>query len=171
MHPADLNAMAISCSIVAPPLRWGEAGRGRNLSIANPLEGVMKTMRIVLCGVALLIAGSLPASAQSLNPTHYQCYNIKQETPFEPREVRLVDQFGRSSVKVVVPVWLCTPTKKNNERITDKTTHLLCYQIEGGALAGKNVLLKNQFGKFKAFVEQSQILCVPTLKKVLSTTN
>jgi hypothetical protein len=129
----------------------------------------MKTMRIVLSSAALLVAGSLPASAQTLNPTHYQCYNIKQETPFEPRQVTLADQFGRSSVKVVVPVWLCTPTRKNNEKITDKTTHLLCYQIEGGALAGKNVALKNQFGKFKAFVEQSQILCVPTLKKVLTT--
>lgn len=130
----------------------------------------MKTMRIVLASVALLVVGSLPASAQTLNPTHYQCYNYKQETPFEPREVRLVDQFGRSTVKVVIPLWLCTPTKKNNERITDKTTHLLCYQIEGGALAGKNVALKNQFGKFKGFVEQSQILCVPTLKKVINTT-
>ena len=128
----------------------------------------MTTMRIVLCGVALLVAGSLPASAQTLNPNHYQCYLIKTE-PFEPREVRLVDQFGRATVKVIVPEWLCTPTKKNNEKLTDKTTHLLCYRIEGGLLAGKNVQLKNQFGKLKGFVEQSQLLCVPTLKKVITT--
>lgn len=127
----------------------------------------MKTMRIVLCGVALLVVGSLPASAQALNPNHYQCYQIKTETPFEPREVRLVDQFGRSTVKVVVPEWLCAPTSKNGEPVTDKTTHLLCYRTEGGKVAGKTVALKNQFGKFKAFVDRAGVLCVPTLKKVL----
>lgn len=130
----------------------------------------MKTMRIVLCGVALLVVGSLPASAQSLNPTHYQCYTIKTDTVFEPREVRLVDQFGRSTVKVVVPETLCTPTSKNGEKVTDKVTHYVCYRIEGGKVANRNVVLKNQFGKFKAFVDQSQTLCVPTLKKVLTAT-
>ena len=127
----------------------------------------MKTMRIVLCGVALLVAGSLPASAQTLNPTHYQCYPIKTETPFQPREVRVVDQFGRATVKVVAPESLCAPTSKNGEPVTDKTTHWVCYILEGGKLAGKQVALKNQFGKFKAFVDTATRLCVPTAKKVL----
>ena len=81
--------------------------------------------------------------------------------------MKLRDQFGASTVKVVKPVFLCTPVEKNGVPARDKRTHLVCYEEEGGQAADKRVGVTNQFGKEVLSVDGPALLCVPSLKQVI----
>jgi hypothetical protein len=135
----------------------------------------MQTTPIAALGVLLAIACgvSVPAHAKNqnppgVNPTHYQCYRVAESEPFKPQEVKLRDQFGASTVKIVKPVFLCTPVEKNGVPTRDRRTHLVCYEAEGGKAADKRVSMTNQFGKELLTVGGPVSLCVPSLKQVLN---
>jgi hypothetical protein len=133
----------------------------------------MKLARIAAFGAAipLTLLPVIPSRAQAqnppFNPNHYQCYKISEAEPFKPREVRLKDQFGSSTAKLVRPVLLCAPTDKNGVPARDRRTHLVCYEGDFNHSADKLVGVRNQFGDEKLKVGSAVTLCVPSLKQVL----
>jgi len=101
-----------------------------------------------------------------VNPAHYQCY--KATGAFHPAPVKLHDQFGAyPTVRVLQPVYLCTPVGKNDEAIGDERTHLVCYTDTGVKPPNKAVRVTNQFGVQTLKVATPALLCVPSLKQVL----
>ena len=128
----------------------------------------------VVSAIAAMFACSGGAIAQrtieeqlGLLPNHYECYDVVQDKRVA-RVVRLQDQF-KTDPKVIVgrPAFLCTPVRKNEERVTDERTHLVCYEIEGALPANKTVRVTNQFGSEILQVRNSHYLCVPSDKRVL----
>lgn len=132
----------------------------------------MKRTIAALCALSFAVAFGVTAEAQTnlnpvgIDPEHYQCYSITQ-TPFQQRLVTLRDQFGVRRVNVIRPVLLCTPVSKNGALLADKESHLVCYQIQNGQTANKRVETTNQFGKHQFTVLTANLLCVPSLKRVL----
>jgi hypothetical protein len=110
----------------------------------------MKPMIVVVsCAIALGLSTSTPAESKDplgVNPAHYQCYRVSEPEPFTSPPVKLADQFGTSEAKVGRANVLCAPVSKNGARVTDKRTHLVCYEDEGPKLVGKKVTVTNQFG-------------------------
>jgi hypothetical protein len=134
----------------------------------------MKFTAIATLRVTLAIALGISASAYAqspnppgVNPSHYQCYHVSEQEPFHPREIRLRDQFGTATVKIVKPVFVCAPVEKNGVPPRDRQTHLVCYEEEGGRAADKRVSMTNQFGKETLNVKDPALLCVPSRKQVL----
>jgi hypothetical protein len=124
---------------------------------------------IILLGTAIATAfgPAAPAQAQSLNPTHYQCYRLAVAQS-KAVTVKLQDQFGVSP-KVLVgnAMFLCAPTSKNGSKVSDPNTHYLCYQDEGVKAPEKKVRVTNQFGTLDMTVEGPTWLCLPSSKKLL----
>jgi hypothetical protein len=118
--------------------------------------------------IAFALGVGTPAYAKDppgVNPTHYQCYRVKQLKPFKTVAVKLRDQFGTVGVKVIQPVYLCAPTDKNGEGLKDKDTHLLCCQDRRVKTPNEKVRVINQFGE-QDLVVVPFLLCVPSLKKI-----
>jgi hypothetical protein len=129
----------------------------------------MKTIvALVLAGAALgfSTAAFAQANPNGIDPEHYQCYRPGL-TEFQPREVRLRDQFGTATVKVVRVAFLCAPVSKNGGLLADKESHLVCYTEENGQKADKRVRTINQFGRLEFDLGNAVMLCVPSLKRVL----
>jgi hypothetical protein len=120
---------------------------------------------LVLVIGAMIVANA--AAQEKINPQHYQCYGVVDPKPFKSQQVQLQDQFGASRLVAVKPLFLCNPVSKNKEPIADKLTHLVCYQIVKGQPARKRVEVSNQFGPESLSVNTPQLLCVPSVKKVL----
>ena len=136
----------------------------------------MKKTMLALSAIFAAVAFSTAAKAQAnpnpigVDPEHYQCYTIaKIDPPFLSRGVRLKDQFGLTSVKVVTPRLLCAPVSKNGELLADTRSHLVCYSVQASqpAPVNKRVEIVNQFGKLQFDVGFANLLCVPSLKRVL----
>jgi hypothetical protein len=99
---------------------------------------------------------------------HFKCYAARPATPFQPRRVGLVDQFGSGRAQVVAPLELCTPVRKNREPFVNKTDHLKCYGIRQAGFRRRNVAVRNQFGPAQLQVVAPSRLCLPSLKTRLS---
>lgn len=123
---------------------------------------------LALAMTALLSAANAQGKdPPGVNPAHYQCYRVSEQSTFKPVGVTLKDQFGTSETKVLKPIMLCAPTSKNGAAVKDQRTHLVCYQDEGGKAADKLVSVTNQFGNEKLTVGGPTMLCVPSLKTVI----
>ena len=133
----------------------------------------MKRIFAALGGLYLAFAFGTAAQAQAnppgVDPEHYQCYTITQPTTFPQKEVRLKDQFGLNTVVVIAPRFLCAPVSKNGGLLADTKSHLVCYSIKNGQTANKRVETIDQFGKLQFTVNTANLLCLPALKKVLTT--
>ena len=132
----------------------------------------MKTVSIVMLGTLITVWNVSASNAQIPNPPgikldHYACYRVSPVRPFNPKRVKLADQFGNSVAVVMREAFLCAPVEKNNEPIKDKEAHLVCYTVTGGRNAAKTVAVINQFGTANLRVGGTVQLCVPSLKKVL----
>lgn len=107
----------------------------------------------------------------SMVPTidHFQCYTVTGQGRFKSRKVRLTDQFGRVSVRVIVPKQLCNPVKKNDTTILHPVQHLVCYRIKpaGRRFRKRLVQVTNQFGTELLAMTRPRTLCVPSLKLAL----
>jgi hypothetical protein len=133
----------------------------------------MRKTIAALGALYLSVAFGAAAHAQAANPNpvgvdpeHYQCYPVTKPSAFEPRSVSLKDQFGLKTVQVIAPRLLCAPVSKNGGLLADTRSHLVCYSIQGQA-AGKRVEVTNQFGKLQFDVGTANLLCLPSLKRVL----
>jgi hypothetical protein len=113
-----------------------------------------------------------PAEAQGkdppgVNPTHYQCYQVKAPTKLLTLK-SLRDQFGvAEKISVTTPMHLCVPTAKNGVEPKDPRTHYLCYQDKGVKPPNRKARITNQFGDVDIAVLTPTMLCVPSLKKLL----
>jgi hypothetical protein len=129
----------------------------------------MKTCIIVAIGLGMVTLAAAPAQAKDppgVNPTHFLCYRVSQNTALKPTAVKLKDQFGAFGSKLGKAVFLCTPVSKNGEEIKDQKTHLTCYAV-AAKNAGRKVVVVHQFGKQQLTVGGSYVLCLPSLKEVL----
>lgn len=101
---------------------------------------------------------------------HFLCYTTTK-TNKAPLKVQLKDQFGKREAKVnrARPGELCNPARKNNEaKVKNAHDHLRCYRTDEPDPVARNVLLRNQFGPFKASVRKAGRLCLPSTKRDLS---
>jgi len=120
-----------------------------------------------LCVPSLKRRGT--AAPTGSNPTnvldHFRCYDVK--TQRTPKTVRLVDQFGRTTTKVVQVVRLCNPVRKNNEPVRRAQAHLVCYGIrDAQPFQPLSVRVRNQFGLASLRVRRPQTLCLPSFKQL-----
>lgn len=100
---------------------------------------------------------------------HYKCYSVRVRKGFGPRSVRLADQFQSSEARLVKPLTLCAPVRKNAEPIRLPAAHLKCYSIASSSPRPKKgeveVSVANQFGTLDLVVLKPLTLCTPSLKK------
>lgn len=99
---------------------------------------------------------------------HFQCYGAKSGKRFKRRKVSLADQFVTTKARVLRPVKLCNPAKKNTEPYINKEAHLTCYAIKEPNFKKRGVIARNQFGSARLTVLKPKTLCVPSTKKKLS---
>jgi hypothetical protein len=100
---------------------------------------------------------------------HYQCYKVRPLQPFDPRDVRLRDQFGRVGARVGKVVQLCNPVSKNGGEVRNRQDHLVCHAIRPDReFDPLKVFITNQFER-KSVLEavRRQRLCLPSRKRVL----
>lgn len=99
---------------------------------------------------------------------HFKCFKTLQAgRRFRPRSVQLTDQFGQRTTKVVRPIDICNPVRKEREAFLNKTDHLKCYQIAGGKFDQRNVAIRNQFGQTRLQVLKPKTLCLPSTKQIV----
>jgi hypothetical protein len=105
---------------------------------------------------------------------HLRCYLIDGRGSID-RDVRLRNQFGPFSARVLTPRQLCVPSTKQVIPSSGKlpqapeqtflTDHFLCYDIKpAGKFKSRSVVLSDQFGKHKVSVRRPSKLCVPVDK-------
>lgn len=132
----------------------------RQLSVVRP---------VTLCVPSLKRKGAGAAPAGP-NPTlvldHFRCYDVKPQTV--ARTVKLADQFKTTTAKVVRVVRLCNPVRKNNELVRRPRAHLVCYTITEPAFQPLAVTVRNQLGVAALRVRRPQMLCLPSLKKLVN---
>jgi hypothetical protein len=135
-----------------------QLGRGR-LAVVKPVQLCVPSGKSLDLKVA-------PPPAKGLD--HYQCYLVKPTTPFKSRKVALLDQFGKSAPLVVTPTSLCAPVSKNAGRVLDRQDHLVCYSLRTTTtFKVRRALIVNQFGKATMAVVTPEVLCVPSLKRLV----
>jgi hypothetical protein len=140
---------------------------------------------VVVMTLALLLAvGSWAAYAHENNEDlpHFKCFSLAETGGAINEEVKLQTQFGKETVDVKNPHFLCAPTIKKRECKKDqygKETcaevtkadldglHLLCWKIApSGPPVGKTVILDSQFGDTDVKVQTGQLLCEPVMKEI-----
>ena len=122
-----------------------------------------------LGGIALAVALTSSAAAQTptgLDPEHYECYEPNPAPTFPDQTVLLNDQFRTIQLTATDVAFLCTPVRKNRERLADQLTHLVCYDLSNNDPVNKDVRTLNQFGKLEFRVGIAKLLCLPSLKRV-----
>lgn len=90
---------------------------------------------------------------------------------FKPRPVRLENQFGRATARVLRPIRICAPAEKNAEPIRNRIAHLACYSltgVQGPEQQSLTVTVTNQFGVLpaKVLVVPPESLCLPASKRL-----
>lgn len=107
-------------------------------------------------------------SAQPLQ-NHYKCYSARAKTRFRARTVELRDQLGYERVRVVKPVSLCNPVRKNDEPIQNKRAHMKCYTITTIAQdhGGGAFVIRDQFGRREIELGKAERLCLPSTKRIV----
>jgi hypothetical protein len=106
------------------------------------------------------------ALKQSQVIDHFRCFRIDKGS-FRARTVRLRDQFGNRKERLIEPLRLCAPTRKNTTPSHHPVAHLVCYRIrdKSGPRLARLVRVRNQFGQRPvAALEPRTTLCVPSLK-------
>jgi CARDB len=93
---------------------------------------------------------------------HFKCYGAKGDKRGPRERVSLVDQFGKSRVKVGRVELFCTPVSKNDEGIMRPESSLVCYGIHPRDRVGRTVIVRNQFGLAFLRVKKSETLCIPS---------
>jgi hypothetical protein len=134
---------------------------------------VLGALAAVATAVAVLSTqGTVAARASfgALPLDHYACYAAKFNA-FKPRPVRLENQFGRATARVLRPIRICAPAQKNAEPMLNRIAHLVCYSltgVQGPDQESRTVSLTNQFGVLpaKVLVVPPEALCLPASKRL-----
>ena len=124
-----------------------------------------------LGGMAIAVALTSSAAAQvtpaGLDPEHYECYEPDPAPTFVPENVTLRDQFRRIQLQAIDVAFLCTPVSKNGQRLADKLSHLVCYDLSTNTPINETVVTSNQFGQHRFRLGVAKLLCLPSLKRVV----
>jgi hypothetical protein len=101
---------------------------------------------------------------------HFKCYRVKGQPIGVP--VGLRDQFQQAPARLVGrPVLLCNPTIKvhnnNTFPINHPKEHLVCYRVTPVQFSVV-VLAQNQFANGQLTVQNPNMLCVPSRKRILT---
>ncbi|HZO80046.1 MAG TPA: hypothetical protein VFB39_18575 [Solirubrobacteraceae bacterium] len=115
-----------------------------------------------------------PTTPPGLN--HFTCYSVKvAKGAYKPPTVMLKDEFTKKAVTATVnrtPTQLCLPTEKivggNTFKIINPAMHLLCYPVTKTPVM-PTVWDENQFGTSKLSVRVTNTLCVPSIKRVITS--
>jgi hypothetical protein len=96
---------------------------------------------------------------------HWKCYDAFPHSPTLGLAVNLQDQFHLEEDVAVGPGrYLCNPAEKNFEGPPPlPEQHLACYEILQRPL-GELHFLADQFGPHDGFVEEPELLCLPSQK-------
>lgn len=99
---------------------------------------------------------------------HFLCYSIKPSGHFQPRVVKVVDQFKPArKTTVVAPELFCNWASKNGSTVRDKRWHLLCYTTRSAEpFETRKVVVVNQFKSVTLEVVKPNSLCLPTGKSL-----
>lgn len=109
---------------------------------------------------------------------HFTCYPVTVvpgTPPFTPpSSVALLDQFARTPtpVTVLTPKLLCVPTEKILPTgaitpITNPSAHLMCFKVTQTPFPPM-VFDQNQFGTAQVNLLKTNLLCLPSSKRVIS---
>jgi hypothetical protein len=163
--------------------------RGHLLCYTTRVAGTFKTRRVSVTNqfgtvrldvirpnsLCLPSGKSIRPSVKAPRPKgldHFQCYSVKSVTqPEKIAPVSVEDQFGQGRYSVVPePVRLCNPASKNKSLVVNKRDHLLCYAVDPSqSVEPKDVFVVNQFGRLFATTGAPRQLCVPSLKKTVTS--
>ena len=123
-----------------------------------------------LGGMAIAIALTSSAAAQvtpaGLDPEHYECYEPDPAPTFAAKTVHLRDQFRGIELQALKVAFLCTPVRKDRQRLADQLTHLVCYELSTNPSVNTDVRTDDQFGTLRFRVGIAKLLCLPALKRV-----
>ena len=102
---------------------------------------------------------------------HYKCY--RAVGPFTPRPVTLRDQFGTFQGQVIAPEWLCNPTEKVYQGVTNPIErpelHYVCYRVQvSPTVPPTTITFLDQFRSGQAMVQNQTWLCVPSYKQIIT---
>ena len=109
-------------------------------------------------------AGALPEPQLD----HFRCYDVVARAV--NRTVRLRDQFGTKTARVLRVTTLCNPVRKvkgnSISRVRRAQAHLVCYAIRD-TTGRRRAIVRNQFETARLRTRRSETLCLPSLKKAL----
>ena len=151
----------------------GNPTRPRTVLVTNQFgQRKLRTGRPNRLCVPSLKRRGTAAPPTTPNPTrlldHFRCYDVQQQPA--PRTVKLVDQFGTTTTKVVRVIRLCNPVRKNNEPVRRAKSHLVCYSItDSPVFRPLAVRVRNQFGRAALRIRRPETLCLPSFKQVVQT--
>ena len=106
--------------------------------------------------------------------SHFTCYPVRVASgAYHPPAVMLKDEFTSQPVSATVnpvPAELCLPTEKivgtHDFPMINSVTHLLCFPVTPTPI--KNAWYKNQFGRGSLGILQTNWLCLPSTKRVVT---
>jgi len=103
----------------------------------------MKASIIAAIGLGLAFTSSV-AQAQGknppgVNPTHFLCYRVSQSRAAEAGSRGEMGKISSQflAARSATPCFSARPVAKNGEEMKDKTTHLVCYQVQQRTRARK----------------------------------
>ena len=134
---------------------------------------LLGALAVVAAAVAVFSAHSSSGARVAfgvLPLDHYACYSATFGN-FEPRPVRLENQFGRATARVARPIRICAPARKNAEPIRNRIAHLACYSltgVQGPEQQVRMVTMTSQFGVLPAKVQvvPPESFCLPASKRL-----
>lgn len=133
------------------------------------LENQFGRQKILTGSPRCLLVPAMKMEKDSKFPKKLDHYKVFQVLEGEPvgREVKLVDQFGKSKVKIAYPYGFAAPAeKKHGGRVfpvQNKKAHLVLYKITPRKVE-KSRITADQFGKHQLNFYQSILLAVPSVK-------
>lgn len=131
-----------------------------------PIERVLS--RVPSSVADRLLASIVPPLPQNAN--HYLCYDVE---PYDiAKGVSLKDQFQNRQFKVIRARYLCNPVEKTHDgkvnEIINEKNHLMCYEVIPHNSVNRQVLTRDQFGVKSLKPVQTEEICVPTVKTLLT---
>lgn len=109
---------------------------------------------------------------------HYKCYNCEGQPVNVP--VQMVDQFGTWQANVTFPRYLCNPVEKHigvpgdggsTYPVLDPNQHYVCYEFQPEDPTPHAVVVTDQFVTDRtADLFPSRLICVPSLKQIVTST-
>lgn len=152
-------------SLVVTKPRYVLAPAGKR-KISIPIDNILSAVPAPVVDKLLEII--VPPIPQDAN--HYLCYDVEPYTIAEG--VSLKDQFQDKSFEVIRARYLCNPAQKVHDgkmsKIIDEHNHVMCYEVVPHNPVNRQVLTHDQFGVKSLKAVQTEEICVPTVKTLLS---